>query len=161
MGRVVGDKDGTLEHAVNQGLYPYLVDDEGNWTVRQDVRNVAVMGSGGPGKSRVRKNDWLKVAGGRIGVEIGIGHHMGELHDEPVLIIKASQGNRSLGWDFLPPGSERFTQDGKTYAGYEDTPDSWVEGEPRKKVDWYAGKQYDDCFRAVHEVLNDYLEGRR
>ena len=42
------DKEGSLEHAVKEkGKYPYLIDDEGNWTVRQDVRNVRVMGSGG------------------------------------------------------------------------------------------------------------------
>jgi len=43
---------------------------------------------------------------------------MGQIHDEPVLLIKASQGNRSLGWDFLPPGSEQFEHQGRTYAGY-------------------------------------------
>ena len=51
MGRVKGDKDGTLEHAVKkENLYPFMVDDAGNWTKRMDVRNVHVMGSGGPGK---------------------------------------------------------------------------------------------------------------
>ncbi|MCA9081118.1 MAG: hypothetical protein KDA58_11210, partial [Planctomycetaceae bacterium] len=66
MGKVGGDKEGTLEHAVkSEGKYPYLVDEAGNWTVRQDVRNVAVMGSGGPGRTQVRKNDWLKGAGGK------------------------------------------------------------------------------------------------
>lgn len=42
---------------------------------------------------------------------------LGDYHDEPVLILKASQGNRSLGWDYLPPGSEQFEQDGYVYAG--------------------------------------------
>ena len=27
---------------------------------------------------------------------------------------------------------------------YKDTPDSWIEGQPKKEVKWYAGKQYDD-----------------
>lgn len=41
------DKPGSLEHAVKEkGLYPYLVDDNGNWTERKDVRNVRVMGMG-------------------------------------------------------------------------------------------------------------------
>jgi hypothetical protein len=40
------DKEGSLEHAVKEkGKYPYLIDDDGDWTVRQDVRNVRVMGS--------------------------------------------------------------------------------------------------------------------
>ena len=39
MGRVKGDKEGTLEHAVkNEQLYPFMVDDSGNWTTRKDVR---------------------------------------------------------------------------------------------------------------------------
>jgi alpha-galactosidase len=60
-----------------------------------------------------------------------------------------------LGWDFLPPGSERFTFDGRTYAGYKDTPDLWIEGQEKKVVNWYAGKQYDDCVKDTHEVLDN------
>src|SRR6056297_2277470 len=38
---------GSLSHAVkNEGKYAYLIEDSGNWTVRSDVRNVRVMGSG-------------------------------------------------------------------------------------------------------------------
>ena len=71
-GKVKGGKDGCLDYAVQQeGLYPFLVDERGAWTTRQDVRNVAVGGSGGPGKIRVRYNSWMTV-GGRIGVEIGV-----------------------------------------------------------------------------------------
>ena len=37
-----GDKDGSLTHAVKEKkLYPYLVDEEGNWTERKDVRERA------------------------------------------------------------------------------------------------------------------------
>ena len=77
MGRVAGDREGTLENAVKkENLYPFMVDDAGNWTKRMDVRNVHTMGSGGPGGG-VRRNDWLTVSGGKIGIEIGIGHHLG------------------------------------------------------------------------------------
>ena len=35
-GKVAGDKDGNLEHAVKtEKLYPFLIDDAGNWTTRQ------------------------------------------------------------------------------------------------------------------------------
>ncbi|MEC7447109.1 MAG: sialate O-acetylesterase, partial [Planctomycetota bacterium] len=48
MGKVKGDKEGSLEYAVKkESLYPFMVDDAGDWTVREDVRNVHVMGSGG------------------------------------------------------------------------------------------------------------------
>ena len=47
MGKIAGDKEGTLEHAVKtKKKYPYLVDDAGNWTERKDVRNVRVMVGG-------------------------------------------------------------------------------------------------------------------
>ena len=57
MGKISGvDKQGTLEHATkSEKLSPFLVDDEGNWTERKDVRNVRVMGSG-TGPMRVFNN---------------------------------------------------------------------------------------------------------
>lgn len=162
MGKVAGDKDGSLENAVkNKGLYPYLVDDAGNWTERKDVRNVAVMGSGGPEKNQVRKNDWLKVAGGKIGVEIGIGQHMGQFHDEPVLILKSAIGNRSLGWDLLPPGSPSYEftdpKDGKTYvyAGYGQSPLRWEKGTKPEPIGWKAGLQYDGDIARAKQVLSE------
>lgn len=41
-----------------------------------------------------------------IGPEIGIGHHLGNVTDAPVMILKSCIGNRSLGWDLLPPGPQ-------------------------------------------------------
>lgn len=148
-------KKGTLEYLCKEeGKYPHLLDDEGKWTVRNDVWVV---------KTTVgQKQGWLQPGFGArgqfFGPELQFGHVMGYVHDEPVLIIKASQGNRSLGWDILPPGSKRFKHGGKMYAGYEDTTPSWVEGKPKKKVNWYAGKQYDDFVRDIHEVLKKLPE---
>lgn len=160
MGKVEGEMDGTLENAVkNEGLYPFLIDDEGNWTERADVRLAAVMGSGGPGKTQVRKNEWLKVSGGKIGVEIGIGHHMGHYHNEPVLLLKSAIGNRSLGWDLLPPGSPSYEfvdpRDGKTYvyAGYGQSPERWEKGTEPVPIGWQAGLQYDGDVARAKEVL--------
>jgi alpha-galactosidase len=83
---------------------------------------------------------------------------MGDYHDEPVLILKASQGNRSLGWDYLPPGSEQFEHDGYIYAGYKDSPPRWEKGSKAEPVNWYAGKQYDDCVDAAKQVLSSFDE---
>jgi hypothetical protein len=95
------------EHAVKEkDLYPYLVDDAGNWTERKDVRNVRVMGSG-TAACKAFNNEWMTIKG-KIGPEIGIGHHVGNATDAPVMILKSCIGNRSLGWDLLPPGSEGF-----------------------------------------------------
>jgi hypothetical protein len=169
MGKVRGDKEGSLEYAVKtEKLYPYMVDMAGNWTVRKDVRNLHVMGSGGPGKSSVKRNDWLTVSGGKIGIETGIGHHLGNALDEPVLILKSAIGNRSLGWDLLPPGSPSYeftdAKSGKTlvYAGYGQSPLSWEKGTEPKPIGWKAGVQYDgDVARAknVLENLGEFYPG--
>ncbi len=178
MGKVKGDKDGSLEYAVKtEKLYPFMVDDSGNWTTRKDVRNVHVMGSGGPGgRGGVKRNDWLTVSGGKIGIETGIGHHLGNALDEPVLILKSAIGNRSLGWDLLPPGSPSYefeleVKNRKTkeienktfvYAGYGQTPLSWEKGTEPKPIGWKAGVQYDgDVARAkdVLKNLGDFYPG--
>ncbi|MFP6768658.1 MAG: sialate O-acetylesterase, partial [Planctomycetaceae bacterium] len=159
-GRVAGEKDGTLEHAVKtKKLYPYLVDDAGNWTERKDVRNVRVMGSGTRGM-RGFNNEWMTIKGGRIGPEIGIGHHVGQATDAPVLILKSCIGNRALGWDLLPPGSEGFEfTDAKgvtwVHPGYKGTPERWVKGTEPKKINWYAGMQYDGDIARAKKVLSE------
>jgi alpha-galactosidase len=72
-----------------------------------------------------------------------------------VLVLKSCIGNRSLGWDLLPPGSQEYTFDGRTYPGYKGTPDWWVEGQPKRTVNWYAGKQYDDDMANAKAALKD------
>ena len=170
MGKVKGDKEGSLEYAVNEeGLYPFMVDEAGKWTTRQDVRNVHVMGSGGPGKSNIKRNDWLTVSGGKIGIETGIGHQLGNALDEPVLILKSSIGNRSLGWDLLPPGSPSYEyemevrnrqtkqMEKKTmvYAGYGQSPLNWEKGTQPEPIGWKAGVQYDGDVARAKDVLNN------
>lgn len=170
MGKVKGDKEGTLEYATKiEKLYPFLVDDAGNWTVRQDVRNLHVMGSGGPGKSGIKRNDWLTVSGNKIGIETGIGHHLGNAFDEPVLILKSSIGNRSLGWDLLPPGSSSYEYEMEVknrqtkqlekktfiFAGYGQSPDKWEKGTEPKPIGWKAGVQYDGDVARAKDVLKD------
>jgi alpha-galactosidase len=158
------DFPGTLNTVVKQeGKYPELLDEDGNWRVRDDVWYKGVV--------TATANKWLTVGcgagNGKVGPELGFGFVMGDYHDEPVLILKASQGNRSLAWDFLPPGSERFEAMAKTrsgemkphfFAGYKDRHLMWEKGttpeEP--KHNWYAGKQYDDCFNAAKDVLANF-----
>ncbi len=143
------DVPGTLSTLVgHQGKYPYLRNDKGQWVARDDVWYKGVVTATG--------SQWLGVASGKIGPELGFGHVVGNDSDDPVLVLKTSQGNRSLGWDFLPPGSPQFEQDGKIYAGYKESPESWEKGTEPKPIGWYAGKQYDDCFGAAHEVLDNF-----
>ena len=174
-GKVQGaDKPGSLEHAVKEKkLYPYLIDEEGNWTERKDVRNVRVMGSG-TGGMRLFNNEWLTIKGGRIGPEVGIGHHLGHASDAPVMVLKSCIGNRSLSWDLLPPGSPSFEfeeKDKKTgelkvwhYAGYKESPLRWEKGTKPKPIGWYAGMQYDgdiDRAKKVLAELDKYYPGAK
>ena len=143
------DVPGALSTLVrHKGLYAYLMNAHGQWVARDDVWYKGVVAATG--------SRWLGVSGGRIGPEIGFGHVVGNHYDEPVLILKTSQGNRSLSWDFLPPGSKRFEHGGRIYAAYKESPLSWEKGTNPKPINWYAGKQYDDCFDAAHDVLNNF-----
>ena len=120
------------------------------------------MGSG-TGPMRQFNNEWMTIKGGRIGPEYGIGYCVGEAVDAPVLILKSCIGNRSLGWDLLPPGSERYEveeKDKKTgetktfvYAGYKDSPAKWERGTEPKPIGWYAGMQYDGDVANAKKVL--------
>jgi hypothetical protein len=133
-------KNGSLEfYCKTEKKYPHLIDDAGNWTVRKDVRCAMVTCD--------QQVGWLEPGFGakdNIGPELGFGHVVGHALDAPVLLIKACIGNRSLGWDLLPPGSERFEEGGMIYAGYKDPQDKWAKGTEPKEAGWYAGKQYDD-----------------
>ena len=143
------DVPGALSTMVKfEGMYTYLIDSNKQWVSREDVWYRGVVTAVG--------NRPLGVSGGRIGPEIGFGHAVGNFFDEPVLLLKTSQGNRSLSWDFLTPGSKQFEYKGKIYAGYKQTPLSWDKGTTPKPINWYAGKQYDDCIGAAHEVLRNF-----
>ena len=145
------DVPGTLSTLVNhQGMYPYLVNKKRQWVARDDVWYKGVIADTG--------SRWLGVETGRIGPELGFGHVVGDHQTEPVLLLKASQGNRSLSWDFLPPGSQRFEYGGKVYAAYKESPLSWEKGTKPQSINWYAGKQYDDCFNAAKNVLGNFDE---
>jgi len=141
MGNIAGTPSGTLETiAKRENKFPNLVDASGAWTVRNDVMYRGVVTAIGNGPLTPG------VQGGTIGPEMGFGHVMGYYHDEPVIVLKSSQGNRSISWDFAPPSSERFIDGDYTYAGYGDSPNRWLTGEPNIPIAWYAGKQWDDCF---------------
>lgn len=137
--------------------YPFLVSN-GEWNTRQDVRNVSVMQK--RGNMGVYRNEWLTVNGkNKIGIEIGIGHQLGNALDAPVMVLKSSIGNRSLGWDLLPPGTPRYSAEGIECPGYGETYPSkkdmskivpYKEGET---LGWYAGKQYDDDVGNAKKVL--------
>jgi alpha-galactosidase len=117
--------------------------------------------------------------GKAIGPELGFGFVLGQVLDEPVLILKSCIGNRSLGWDLLPPGSTRYeaevvdrsgTKTRKIFAAYKEAPDSWdmdpakgletppppfVDKKTGKPIEWYAGKQYDEDMANAKTALDN------
>jgi hypothetical protein len=143
-----GGPEGSLEAAVKEKKkYPYLVDETSNWAQRMDVRYVRVMVGKGGGM-QVFNNEWMTVKTCKtIGPEFGIANVVGDATDAPLMLLKSCIGNRSLGWDLLPPGSERYEADvtdkrgntvTKIFAGYKDSPDSWVKGTEPQPIAWYA-----------------------
>ncbi len=99
--------------------FPYLIDDAGNWTVRNDVyfqeARLTEGGKGAPMSADSNKKCLPKC--NSIGPEVGFGFVMGTYHDEQVLLIKTAQGNRSLQYDFRPPSSGK-TSDSE-FEGFE------------------------------------------
>ncbi len=158
----VGPKEtiGSLEFMVKEkGKYSHLVDAAGNWITRNDVRYVHVMDQRGVDYKNMEvfsdvRNEWL-FPNKSFGPELGFGHVAGQFHEEPVLLLKACIGNRSLGWDLLPPGSERFEHEGKIYAGYKDVANFWDKGSDPKPVPWYGGRQYDADVAHAKAVLGN------
>ena len=161
----------SLEYAVKkEHRYGFLVNKAGRWTVSRTVRLVFAIpgrlenqenqptfmnqvrhGFTGRGMS-IRYNQWLSVNGHRtIGPEFGIGEELKKVVHGPILLLKSCNGNRSIGWDLLPPGSKGYLYTDKRgrvwqYAAYGQSPMKWLRGTPksrRQKVPWYAGKEYD------------------
>ena len=146
-GEVNGGGAGTLQTITGaEKKFPNLVASGGGWTTRKDVKYQGVI-------TDVAKGD-LKadVAGTRYGPELGFGYAMGWYHDEPVLLIKASQGNRGLMWDMLPPGSPRTVFGEVTYSAYGEAPEVWPTASGPSPFVWYAGKQYDDFFLKENDM---------
>lgn len=128
-GRINGDGPGTLNTLVRtEGKYQHLIDDEGNWRVRDDVYFIDIT------NRRIAR--WLTpgVMGRNIGPEVQFGFVVGDYLDEPVLVIKAAQGNRSISFDVMPPSSR---------VGY------------KKEGKFYKGWQYDAHVADVRKILGD------
>ena len=119
---------GDLASLIQSGKYPWFADEEGKWTVRNDVTywetRISKDGKGGPLGTTSN--------GKFIGPEVPFGYVMGTYHDEPVLLIESSMGNRSLSFDFRPPSS------GKT---------------AEEKANKFCGLEYELMVEGVHQTL--------
>ena len=122
---------GDLASLNQQGKYQWFADEEGKWTSRNDVtywetRISKEGGSGGPLSTTSN--------GKFIGPEVPFGYVMGSYHEEPVLLIESSMGNRALSFDFRPPSS------GKT---------------EEEKANKFCGLEYDLMVEGVNKTLKD------
>jgi autotransporter-associated beta strand protein len=146
IGYIAGGAGSLNTIAKTEKKFPNLVTAANGWTTRNDVRYRGVI-------TAIDNGLLTPGVGGaadtQLGPELGFGHVMGYHHDEPVLLLKTSQGNRSLMWDILPPGRPSINYNGSTYAGYGQSPLSRPIGSSPSPGGWYAGKQYDDFF--LHE----------
>ena len=95
---------GTLQYHVNNNpsVYGHLVNGS-TWTERDDVWIYYERGG-----STVLNGSLTAGYGASattMGPELQIGHALGDLYDEPVLLIKTAWGGKSLAVDFRPPTS--------------------------------------------------------
>jgi len=94
----------------SKALHGKLVDEMGKPRVHKNVHIVSFDGGGGrkwgtPRFITEKKGLLSPGYGGTIGPELGFGVTMQEIVDEPILIIKASWGGKSLYKDFRPPSA--------------------------------------------------------
>ena len=111
-GGIEGDGGNTLRSLVKNDSkkeFQSLVDDKGEWVVRDDVwihydlapfreLRYGLLEPGYGGSS------------GQIGPEFGFGHAMGDAEEAKVLLIKAAWGGKSLGKNFLPPSVGKYSK---------------------------------------------------
>jgi hypothetical protein len=120
---------GDLTTLNKEGKYSWFADKDGKWTVRNDVTYWETRISGGKGGPLTTTSN-----GKFIGPEVPFGYVMGTYHDEPVLLIESSMGNRALSFDFRPPSSPKTEED---------------------KANKYCGFEYNALVKGVHETLKN------
>ena len=126
----MGRPDSLKPLATGDEKFAYLVDDNGKWTVRNDVYYIYYV-------MDKRETSALLTVFSHVGPEVGIGHVLGYCNDEMVLLIKGACGNRSLGHDFMPPTSRKRLGKSSADGG------------------WYAGTSYDRYVKHAKNVLAD------
>lgn len=140
----------TLAHQIKdetrKATFAHLHDGKGNYKVRDDVFIDFL--------DRHGKLEVGYGSRGRFGPELGFGWTVGEASDEPVLIIKAAYGGRSLFRDFRSP-TAGFPSDDHLSAELEKAkkrnPDVTIED-----VKQMYGFAYRDMMGEVEKVKENY-----
>lgn len=125
---------GTMETYVksNPKDYGHLVNHKGEPVVRDDVWLVNIS------NAEKQQRGWLTTGYGasedHIGPEYGFGFVIGDVYEDPVLLIKSAWGGRSLAHNFLSPSSEKY---------------------PKPEKDGDKGFHYAEVLRHVKEITGD------
>ena len=105
-GEMTSGAQGNLTYLVendSNGTFEHLVDNGGDWVVRDDVW--IYYKRGGTTEVKGGLTAGQGVNGHCIGPELQFGHLMGDSFDNQVLLIKTAWGGKSLAEDFRPPSS--------------------------------------------------------
>jgi len=161
----------TLKAAVddnpNDPRFKHLMTD-GKWNTRDDVfvtflcrsdkRATELAKTHGPltigfgSQKNARNDNGQRIAVPGIGPELGIGHVLGEHFNEPVLLVKAAWGGRSVKYNFRSPSG--MPSDEELQRQFEQIkakrPDANYE-------EWKSGfgQNYRDMIAEVHKVTSE------
>lgn len=158
--------DAVLGDAETRDAFKHLKPDD-EWAVRKDVWvtfldkqerpqsprfGPLTVGYGVPKQARDENNKRIPVA--TIGPELGIGWVLGDHYDEPVLLIKAAWGGRSLKYSFRPPSAMPTDEEirEEVAAIKQRKPDADVTFESRKEG---YGSDYRKIISETHRALKD------
>ncbi|MGI9240504.1 MAG: sialate O-acetylesterase, partial [Verrucomicrobiales bacterium] len=138
--------------------YGKLVDAGGSWIARDDVK-VIYRRSDLSANRVIKKGDLLPVFGvddARIGPEMGFGWAIGDSFDEPVLIVKACWGGKSLYADFRSPSAvaKRGGEVGNYYYGLIDYVHDALDNFDSEFPEW-SGRGYQIAGFGWHQGWND------
>lgn len=151
---------GSLRYQVDNDPdnYGQLVGAGGNWISRSDVqvwwRDSDLAATRSVKKGRLSPN--FGVDNGKFGPELGFGWILGDLYDQPVLLIKACWGGKSLYADFRPPSAaaSRGGKVGTYYTGMFDYVHDALDNIDTEFPEW-AGMGYEIAGFGWHQGWND------
>ncbi len=151
---------GSLRYEVDNDpdKYGMLVDDGGDWIARDDVKVFYRRSDLTQGRT-IKKGNLLPGFGvddARIGPELGFGWAIGDYLDEPVLIVKASWGGKSLYSDFRSPTTvaKNGGEVGNYYLGMIDYVHDALDNLQTEFPEW-AGQGYQIAGFGWHQGWND------
>ncbi len=94
----------SMTHSASKDRMKHLSSANGEWVVRDDVA-ISFKARGKLRKGGLSIGYTGYGESSHIGPELQFGHVMGDLFEEPVLLIKTAWGGKSLYKDFRPPSS--------------------------------------------------------